>query len=164
MGVVNARELRLGDTLYEAEPVEYPPVPSFAPEHFVRARTLDPARFKQFRRGLAQLEEEGVIQLLRHKDLGDQALVLAAVGPMQYDVARHRLENELGVPVELSPLSFSLAQRTDEEGAKALSGRRGAEVLYRSDGVPLVLFESGFWLEQARTDHPEATLEPLFSG
>ena len=29
--------------------------------------------------------------------------VLAAVGPMQFDVAVHRLENEFGAPVELSP-------------------------------------------------------------
>ena len=34
-------------------------------------------------------------------DLGDQAPVLAAVGPMQFEVASHRLENEFGAPVEI---------------------------------------------------------------
>jgi peptide chain release factor 3 len=164
VGLVNARDLRLGDTLYIGDPAEFAPIPSFAPEHFARARAIDPARFKRFRRGLAQLEEEGVIQVLRHPDLGDQAPVLAAVGPMQYDVARHRMEREFGVPIELETLSYSLARRTDEEGARTLSGRRGAHVLFRRDGAPLALFESEFWLEQARKDHPGATLEPLFSG
>jgi peptide chain release factor 3 len=33
-----------------------------------------------------------VVQVLRDPDLGDQAPVLAAVGPMQFEVAVHRLE------------------------------------------------------------------------
>ena len=78
-------------------------IPSFAPEHFSVARVRDTGRFKQFRKGIAQLDEEGVVQVLRDPDIGDQAPVLAAVGPMQFEVAVHRLENEFGAPVELSP-------------------------------------------------------------
>lgn len=37
-------------------------------------------------------------------------------------------------------------------------------MLYRSDGIPLALFENGFWLEESRKEHPDVTLEPLFSG
>ena len=48
-------------------------IPSFAPEHFSVARVRDTGRFKQFRRGIAQLDEEGVVQVLRDADLGDQA-------------------------------------------------------------------------------------------
>ena len=44
------------------------------------------------------------------------APVLAAVGPMQFDVAVHRLENEFGAPVELSPNSYTVARRTDAFG------------------------------------------------
>ena len=53
--------------------------------------------------GVAQLDEEGVVQVLRDPEMGDQAPVLAAVGPMQFEVAVHRLENEFGAPVELLP-------------------------------------------------------------
>ena len=69
------------------EPVTFPPIPSFAPEHFAVARVRDTGRFKQFRKGIAQLDEEGVVQVLRDPDLGDQAPMLAAVGPMQFEVA-----------------------------------------------------------------------------
>ena len=45
------------------------------------ARALDSGRYKQFRRGIEQLEQEGVVQVLRSDLRGDQAPVLAAVGP-----------------------------------------------------------------------------------
>ncbi|MCB1039952.1 MAG: peptide chain release factor 3, partial [Acidimicrobiales bacterium] len=108
VGLVNANEVRVGDTLWLDEPVAFPRIPSFAPEHFTVARTRDTSKFKQFRKGIAQLDEEGVVQVLRDPDFGDQAPVLAAVGPMQFEVAVHRLENEFGAPVELSPTSYTV--------------------------------------------------------
>ena len=34
VGLVNATDVRVGDTLFLGEPVAFPPIPSFAPEHF----------------------------------------------------------------------------------------------------------------------------------
>ncbi|HUG87488.1 MAG TPA: peptide chain release factor 3 [Actinomycetota bacterium] len=164
VGLVNARDLRLGDSLYEQDPVEFPAIPTFAPEHFVRARSLDPGRSKQFRRGLAQLEEEGVVQILADHTNGGPVPVLGAVGPMQYEVAVHRLDQEFGVPVELTPLPYSIARRTDEKGAEALLGSNRVHLVVRTDGTLVALFPSEFWLQQAQRDHPDATLEPLFSA
>jgi peptide chain release factor 3 len=59
VGLVNATDLRIGDTLYEGDPVTFPGLPSFAPELFTNARPRDTSRVKQFRRGLEVLEEEG---------------------------------------------------------------------------------------------------------
>lgn len=73
VGLVNATALRPGDTLYEGKPVEFPPIPSFAPEHFAVARSRSTAKAKQFRRGIDQLDGEGVIQVLRSDLRGDQA-------------------------------------------------------------------------------------------
>ena len=42
IGLVNAGSLRAGDTLYAETPVRFPPIPSFAPEHFRIARAKDP--------------------------------------------------------------------------------------------------------------------------
>ncbi len=161
IGLVNATDVRVGDTLWLDEPVAFPVIPSFAPEHFSVARVRDTARFKQFRRGIAQLDEEGVVQVLRDADQGDQAPVLAAVGPMQFDVATYRLENEFGAPVELSPTSYRIARRTDPTSAEALRGMRGVRVLGRADGTLMALFESQFWLERLEHDHPELVLERL---
>ncbi|HET9542262.1 MAG TPA: peptide chain release factor 3, partial [Acidimicrobiales bacterium] len=73
VGLVNASELRVGDALYVDPPISFGDIPSFAPNHFSSARVTDTGRYKQFRRGISQLDEEGVVQVLRDPDLGDQA-------------------------------------------------------------------------------------------
>jgi peptide chain release factor 3 len=161
VGLVNATDVRVGDSLWVDEPVTYPTIPSFAPEHFAVARVRDTGRFKQFRKGIAQLDEEGVVQVLRDEAMGDQAPMLAAVGPMQFEVAVHRLENEFGAPVELSTTGYTVARRTDEASAPALRSMRGVTVLARSDGALLALFESPYWLQRVETEQPELTLTRL---
>ncbi|MCU1373206.1 MAG: prfC, partial [Actinomycetia bacterium] len=163
IGLVNATDLTIGDTLYVGEPVAYPRIPSFAPEEFVVARPKDTGRFKQFRSGLAQLDEEGVVQVLRDDDLGDTAPVLAAVGRMQFEVFAHRLEHEFGAPVELSPTTYSVARRTDAASAVELSRTTGVRVLKRADGTILALFESPYWLDRLAGERPELTLERIIA-
>jgi len=164
VGLVNANDVRVGDTLWFEEPVTFPRIPSFAPEHFSVARVRDTSRFKQFRRGIEQLDEEGVVQVLRRPDTGDQAPVLAAVGPMQFEVALHRLENEFGAPVELSPTSYTVARRTDAESEPALVSMRGVDVLHRADGTRIAVFESTYWLDRLLAEQPELTLDSLVVG
>ena len=161
VGLVNATGVKVGDSLWVDVPVVFPSIPSFAPEHFARIRVRDTGRFKQFRRGIAQLDEEGVVQVLRDADLGEQAPMLAAVGPMQFEVAVHRLENEFGAPVELTPSNFKIARRTDPESAAALRSMSGVAVMERADGTLLALFESPYWLARVEGDQPDLTLERL---
>jgi peptide chain release factor 3 len=161
VALVNATDVRVGDTLYVDAPVEFPRLPEFAPEHFTVARTRDTGRFKQFRRGIAQLDEEGVVQVLRDRDLGDQAPMLAAVGPMQLEVALWRLEQEFGAPTELSPTQYTVARRTDEESEAALRAMPGVGVMARADGTLYALFESPYWLARVEGENPELTLERL---
>jgi peptide chain release factor 3 len=127
----------------------------------MRARVKDTSKFKQFRKGVAQLDEEGAIQVLRDDDLGDQAPILAAVGLLQFEVATHRLENEFGAPIELSPTPFTIARRTDEDSASRLNAMQGVSVLSRDDGTRLALFESKYWMDRVLVDHPELTLERM---
>jgi peptide chain release factor 3 len=161
VGLVNATDVTVGDALYADLPVEFPRLPEFAPEHFVVARPKDSGRFKQFRRGIAQLDEEGVVQVLRDQDLGDQAPILAAVGPMQFEVAAHRLEHEFGAPAELAPTTWRIARRTDEASTPALRAMHGVAVYLRADGTRYALFESPYWLARVEGDHPELVLDRL---
>ncbi|MGK2928818.1 MAG: peptide chain release factor 3, partial [Acidimicrobiales bacterium] len=121
----------------------------------------DIGRFKQFRKGITQLDEEGVIQVLRDPLLGDQEPMLAAVGQMQFEVVAARLAAEFGSPADLSMTKYSIARLTDEETAPHLRGMTGVRVLDRSDGAKLALFESTYWLQRIEADHPEWTLDPL---
>jgi peptide chain release factor 3 len=164
VGLVNASELRVGDSLSESGRVEFPPIPTFTPEHFMTARNLDASRYKQFRRGLGQLEEEGVIQVLRHPDRGDQQPVLAAVGPMQYEVAAYRLESEYGARIGLAPTPWTVARRTDAAGAEALAAVRDVEVLTRTDGTVFALFRHRSRVEAVARDLPDVVLDEIVVG
>jgi peptide chain release factor 3 len=165
VGLVNAGALRPGDTLYAADPVEFPAIPSFAPEHFAVVRGADAGSFKQFRRGIEQLDSEGVIQVLVSDLRGDQAPVLAAVGPLQFEVVLDRLENEFRAPARLQHLDSTVTRRTDQAGADLLHGQSDVEVLTRrADGVLLAVFSTKWRLENIRRKFPDATLEPLPAG
>ncbi len=165
VGLVNASALRVGDSLYVEDPVTFPPIPSFAPEHFAVARAVDSGRYKQFRRGIEQLEQEGTVQVLRSDLRGDQAPVLAAVGPMQFEVAEHRMAGEFSAPVRLDRLEYSMARLTDRDWAKVLDRESGVEVLERSsDGALLALFAGQWRLQRVMRDHPECVLEPLVAA
>ena len=165
IGLVNATALRPGDTLFGAQAVEFPPIPSFAPEHFAVVRSKDASKHKQFRKGIEQLGTEGVVQVLASNLRGDQAPVLAAVGPLQFDVVLNRLEDEFGARAELEHLGYTLARRTDPEGAASLAGQRGAEVLTRRlDGALLALFTDKWRLAAIRREKPGIMLDTLVAG
>ena len=58
-----------------------------------------------------------------------------------------------------------MARRTDAEGARALAGQRGVEVLTRRhDGALLALFTDKWRLGQIQREHPDIVLEPLIAG
>lgn len=163
VGLVNATDVRVGDTLFMGPPVRFPGIPSFAPELFRRVRVADTSRYKQFRRGLVQLDEEGVIQVLRDEQVGDVEPILAAVGQMQFEVAMHRLDGEFGAPAILTPAPFSVARRTDEESAAEVRRLPGATVMRRSDGALLALFENEYYLRRIESEKDHLTLERVLA-
>ncbi|MDJ0357047.1 peptide chain release factor 3 [Paenarthrobacter sp. PH39-S1] len=158
VGLVNASALRVGDSLYLEDPVEFPAIPLFAPEHFQVARSKDPSRYKQFRRGIDQLEHEGVIQVLRSDLRGDQAPVLAAVGPMQFEVVEDRMTHDFNAPMRFERLPYTLARLTTAEAVDTLGLVHGAEVLVRSDGEYLALFNDVWALRRVEKNNPDLTL------
>ena len=164
VGLVNANGLLLGDTLYEAGPVEFPGIPRFAPELFTNARSRDTSRTKQFRRGIEVLEEEGVVQVLRDPDMGDAAFILAAVGQLQFEVFAHRLESEFNAPVELTSSPYQAIRGTDDASADRLRRIGGIRILHRSDGSMVALFENVYRLQRLVNDEPELTLTSLAVG
>ncbi len=162
VGLVNAGALRPGDTLHDGTPVKFPGMPVFAPEHFATIRTKDPSRSKQFRRGIDQLESEGVVQVLVSDRRGPQTPVLAAVGPMQFEVVMHRLEHEFSAPAVLDHLPYGLAQATDIESRDRLNRTRQVEVLTRTrDGALIALFIDAWRKDRVVAENPELTIEPL---
>jgi peptide chain release factor 3 len=161
VGLVNASALRAGDSVHVGRPVVFPPIPHFSPEHFQVARAVDAGRAKQFRRGIVQLEHEGVIQVLRSDARGDQAPVLAAVGPMQFEVVADRMGREFGAEVRLESLPYTLARRVSAPEPEVLNRLPGTEVLRRADGEAIAVFTDRWKLNRVAHQEPQIVLEPI---
>ncbi len=164
IGLANAAALRPGDTLFRDVPVAFPPIPSFSPEHFAVARGTDPSKHKQFRKGIEQLDQEGVVQVLRSDRRGEQAPVLAAVGPMQFEVAEHRMATEFGAPISLERLPYTVARAIDPEDVALVAKQVSMEVLTRTDGVMLALFATKWRMQGFCEDNPKVRLSSLVAA
>lgn len=161
VGLVNAGSLAPGDTIYAGRKVQYPPMPQFAPEHFRTLRAKSLGKYKQFRKALEQLESEGVVQILRNDLRGDAAPVMAAVGPMQFEVMQARMLNEYNVETVTEPIPYSVARKTDADSAEDLGRQRGVEIFNRAYGELIALFGDKWRLQFIQKEHPEFTLEPM---
>ena len=115
-------------------------------------------------RGRRKLDQEGVVQVLRSDLRGDQAPVLAAVGPMQFEVAEQRMATEFNAPVRMERLDYSVARRTRTEDVVELNSVRGVEVLTRSDGELLALFPDKWRVQSVQRAQPDLMLETLVAG
>ncbi len=160
IGLVNASDLSIGDSLYEAVPVLYPPIPSFAPELFSRVESKDTAKYKQFKKGLEQMSKEGVIQLYHDLEPVPNPII-AAVGQMQFEVFSYRLTNEFKAPVDIIASKYKLLRRSNEACVKTLGNISGVKIVKDQNGTFLILFESQYWLSHVTKEYPELLLEPL---
>ncbi|MES2771975.1 MAG: peptide chain release factor 3 [Pseudomonadota bacterium] len=95
IGIHNHGNLHIGDTLSEGELLSFKGIPYFSPELFRVARLRDPLKSKQLQKGLQELGEEGAIQVF--ENLASGALLLGAVGQLQFEVVAQRLQTEYKV-------------------------------------------------------------------
>lgn len=155
VAIANARGLRIGDTLFGSDRVCYPQLPTFAPERFAIARNINTARDKQFRKGLAELAAEGVVQILLKPEIGMREPILAAVGELQFEVAKFRLTHEFDCDVDLVPLLWKRACIVDREQTLKLRGTWGVDLVEDTIGRPVALFRSEQVMRAAAEEFPE---------
>jgi peptide chain release factor 3 len=119
IGIHNHGQLGIGDVLSEGEALHYAGIPHFAPELFRRVRLRDPLRAKQLQRGLAQLGEEGLVQVFTPIGGGDA--ILGVVGSLQFDVVIERLRSEYQVDAAFEPVSIHGARWISTADASKLA-------------------------------------------
>ena len=100
--------VQLGDTITDGANLQFTGLPFFAPELFMTVILKNPLRTKQLQQGLAQLGEEGAIQVFR-PDVGGPML-LGAVGQLQFEVVQHRLKTEYDCDVRLEACQYTGAR------------------------------------------------------
>jgi peptide chain release factor 3 len=162
IGLVGHSEFGIGDTLTEDTAIAYHEIPRFPPECFAFLHNPNPGKFKQFRQGLEQLLQEGVMQVFELRDGTQKVPLLAAVGPLQFEVVQYRLESEYGAPSQLETATWEafkwLAPGTDPKTLKLPTGCR---IAHDSAGQPGVLFPSAWTVRYFGEQNPGAALLDL---
>ena len=162
IGLVGHDEFGIGDTLTADPKITYHEIPRFPPECFAYLHNPNPGKYKQFRQGVEQLLQEGVVQVFELRDSLQKVPLLAAVGPLQFEVVQYRLESEYGAPSTLENASWEafrwLPPGTD---LKALKLPTGSRVAHDSAGVPGVLFPSAWTQKYFGDQNPGVPLLDL---
>ncbi|MCW5235057.1 peptide chain release factor 3 [Verminephrobacter eiseniae] len=118
--------VQLGDTITDGANLQFTGLPFFAPEMFMTVVLKNPLRTKQLQQGLAQLGEEGAIQVFR-PDAGGNML-LGAVGQLQFEVVQHRLKAEYDADMRLETCQYT--------GARWITADSPAELRAFTDAYP----------------------------
>jgi peptide chain release factor 3 len=110
--------VQLGDTITDGPALQFTGLPFFAPELFMTVILKNPLRTKQLQQGLDQLGEEGAIQVFKPEAGG--AMLLGAVGQLQFEVVQHRLKTEYDCDVRLENCQYTSARWITAETATEL--------------------------------------------
>jgi peptide chain release factor 3 len=169
VGLANPGVFAIGDTLAEGEGVRFEPIPAFEPEHFASVRSIDTSTYKSFQKGIAQLREEGAIQVFYPYGQTRTEPILAAVGALQFEVVKYRLESEYNVKTVFQTLPYSTARRvsgpsTDSGQADGIAGATmpsNGRMVEDWDGHPLALFESPWSVNLAEQWNPGLVFSPF---
>jgi len=126
IGIVGNHDFLMGDTLAERPDIQFDEIPRFAPECFAFLHNTSSAKFKRFREGLEQLLKEGLAQPFDVPGSHQYVPLLGAVGPLQFEVLKYRLESEYGAEcrVEVSDWRVIRWMTLKDEFAEAGKGRR----------------------------------------
>ena len=146
IGLVGHDSFGIGDTLTTDPKIHYKEIPRFTPEAFSYLHNPNTGKYKQFRQGLDQLLQEGVIQALYLRNSSIKTPLLAAVGPLQFEVVQFRLESEYGAESRLEAAPWNVVRwlptTIKEDELDSLTLPTGAKLAYDIGKNPVVLFQN----------------------
>ena len=108
IGLVGHDSFGIGDTLTEDSGIVFDEIPRFPPEVFAFLFNPNSADAKKYRAGLEQLLQEGVVQSFSPRHAPPGSTLLAAVGPLQFEVVQYRLKSEYGADSRLEPAPWQI--------------------------------------------------------
>jgi peptide chain release factor 3 len=165
VGLVGHGEFGIGDTLTEDRGIVYNEIPRFPPEVFAFISSPHPSLAKKYRAGLDQLLQEGVVQAFTARNAPPAATLLAAVGPLQFEVVQWRLQSEYNAESRLTPAPWTLLKWVEPHPAlQDLSSIVVASgVSFGADKFeqPIVLFPNEWTLRYFVEKNPELKLHDL---
>jgi peptide chain release factor 3 len=156
VGLVNPDLFIIGDTVHVGEPVRFEDIPRFSPEHFSSVRPASPSKQKGFRKGIEALAAEGVVQILVPRG-GPRDLILAAVGPRQFEEVTERMLDQYATPLVLEKLPFVAARWIDRKD-QATFELHDIKLVDDVNGNLVALFTSDWALRYFEKTNPAVRL------
>ncbi len=155
VGLVSNAQLAIGDTLTEDPAICYHEVPRFTPECFTYLQNTQPSNYKRFRDGLEQLLQEGVVQSFTPVHMTGTMPLLAAAGPLQFEIVQYRLESEYGAETRLESAPWTVVRWSRlREGHAAADVPSGVLEVNDRYGQRALLFTSEWRLRHFAEEHP----------
>jgi peptide chain release factor 3 len=172
VGLVGNDLFGIGDTLTDDRTIVYNEIPEFTPECFANLHNPHTGNSKRFNLGLEQLLKEGVAR--RYETIGgtQKIALLAAVGPLQFEVMVYRMLHEYGAETRLEPASWTLSRwwrikgqptptRDTLEDDQLPETHDGSRLAFDDRGRPIVLFTEAWPLKFFVSRNPTIELSTV---
>ncbi|HKB57217.1 MAG TPA: EF-Tu/IF-2/RF-3 family GTPase [Lacunisphaera sp.] len=173
IGLVGHSEFGIGDTLTDDKAINFDEIPRFPPEVFTYISNPTSADAKKYRAGLEQLLQEGVVQSFNARNAPAGATLLAAVGPLQFEVVQWRLQAEYSAESRLTPTPWTLLRWLELPAASLADLSKGkldyskfiiaTGVSFGTDKFdqPIVLFPNDWTMRYFAEKNPDLKLHEL---
>ncbi len=165
IGLVGHSEFGIGDTLTEDKGIAYDEIPRFPPEVFTYISNPSSSDAKKYRAGLEQLLQEGVVQAFTARNSPPGATLLAAVGPLQFEVVQWRLQSEYGAESRLTPTPWTVLRWLEPHPSLANPPSLivASGVSFGTDKFehPIVLFPTEWTMRYFLEKNPDLKLHSL---
>lgn len=158
IGLVNPGTFKVGDLLTAGAAVKMPSFPRFAPEIFARVTLVDQMLAKSFRKGVAQLGEEGVIQVLWDPKSHVHTPILGVVGQLQLEVFKERMQAEYRCECRLEMLAYRVSRWI--EGKIENPDLMSFSIMYDELERPVALFRNEWHLNQVKEQQESLNFLP----
>lgn len=166
VGLFDPGIFSIGDTVCTGKtPVQFPAIPTFAPEIFARVTQVNTLKRKQFVKGMEELAQEGAIQIFREPGFGMESVIVGVVGVLQLEVLEQRLKSEYGVEVRRQALPYTdirwIANDPKEIDVAKLNLTRDTLRVEDMRERKLLLFTSPWNVNWATDKNPELKLSEV---
>jgi peptide chain release factor 3 len=165
IGLVGHESFGIGDTLTEDPGIVFDEIPRFPPEVFAFLFNPTSADAKKYRAGLEQLLQEGVVQSFAPRHAPPGSTLLAAVGPLQFEVVQYRLKSEYGADSKLEAAPWQilkwLSPHPSLKNPSSLILASGVSLGLDTHERPIVFFPNDWTQRYFIEKNPELKLHDL---
>ena len=155
VGIGDTGNFQIGDSITGGKDATFDDIPKFPPEVFAKLSVPDAMKRKKLQQGVAQLAQEGAIQLFIEPHIGHQDPVIGVVGELQFDVLLFRLEDEYGLQPRLMRLPYTVARWPRDAAGRAVENLVGNFQIFRDlNEQPVILLDKEWDLNWAKKENP----------